>query len=158
MTKGEDMATVEDEKGYEVAKQYLVKKYAGDYVDFIGTEGQTYLDGYEQGYEDCRHYAHDYYKNYYKPKWHDLRKNPNDLPERRSRMTKEKENLRVAKWKDWNKQQTKLNKALRERNEYLERELKNYITLTDYILENTFQNEFFGDIKKLLEIIKNAEQ
>lgn len=73
-------------------------------------------------------------------------------------MTKEKENLRVAKWKDWNKQQTKLNKALRERNEYLERELKNYIALTDYILENTFQNEFFGDVKELLEIIKNAEQ
>ena len=33
-------------------------------------------EGYEQGYEDCRHYAHDYYK----PKWHDLRKDPNDLP------------------------------------------------------------------------------
>lgn len=33
-------------------------------------------EGYEQGYEDCRHYAHDYYK----PKWHDLRKEPNDLP------------------------------------------------------------------------------
>lgn len=32
--------------------------------------------GYEQGYEDCRHYAHDYYK----PKWHDLRKDPDDLP------------------------------------------------------------------------------
>lgn len=34
--------------------------------------------GYEQGYEDCKHYAHDYYK----PKWHDLRKNPNDLPKK----------------------------------------------------------------------------
>lgn len=43
-------------------------------------EGYQYIDGYcngyEQGYEDCRHYAHDYYK----PKWHDLRKYPNDLP------------------------------------------------------------------------------
>lgn len=67
---------IEDEKGYEIAKLYLEKKYAGDYVDFIETEGQSYLDGYEQGYEDCRHYAHDYYK----PKWHDLRKNPSDLP------------------------------------------------------------------------------
>lgn len=74
------MTTVEDEKGYEIAKQYLEKKYAGDYVDFIETEGQSYLDGYEQGYEDCRHYAHDYYKDYYKPKWHDLRKDPDDLP------------------------------------------------------------------------------
>lgn len=72
-------------------------------------------------------------------------------------MTKEKENLRVAKWKDWNKQQTKLNKALKERNEYLEHELKNYIALTDYILENTFQNEFFGNVKELLAIIKDAE-
>lgn len=43
-------------------------------------EGYQYIDGYcngyEQGYEDCIHYAHDYYK----PKWHDLRKDPNDLP------------------------------------------------------------------------------
>ena len=37
---------------------------------------QFFFKGYEQGYEDCRHYAHDYYK----PKWHDLRKDPNDLP------------------------------------------------------------------------------
>lgn len=37
---------------------------------------QLFFKGYEQGYEDCRHYAHDYYK----PKWHDLRKDPNDLP------------------------------------------------------------------------------
>lgn len=72
-------------------------------------------------------------------------------------MTKEKENLRVAKWKDWNKQQTKINKALKERNEYLEHVLKNYMTLTEYILENTFQNEFFGNVKDLLEIIKNAD-
>lgn len=72
-------------------------------------------------------------------------------------MTKEKENLRVAKWKDWNKQQTKINKALKERNEYLEHEFKNYMTLTDYILEHTFQNEFFGDIKELLAIIKDTE-
>lgn len=72
-------------------------------------------------------------------------------------MTKEKENLRVAKWKDWNKQQTKINKALKERNEYLECALKNYMTLTDYILENTFQNEFFGNVKELLAIIKDAD-
>ena len=72
-------------------------------------------------------------------------------------MTKEKENLRVAKWKDWNKQQTKINKALKERNEYLEHVLKNYMTLTEYILEHTFQNEFFGNVKDLLEIIKNAD-
>ena len=72
-------------------------------------------------------------------------------------MTKEKENLRVAKWKDWNKQQTKINKALKERNEYLEHVLKNYMTLTEYILANTFQNEFFGNVKDLLEIIKNAD-
>lgn len=70
------MTTVEDEKGYEIAKKYLREKYGDDYVDFIETEGQSYLDGYEQGYEDCRHYAHDYYK----PKWHDLREDPNDLP------------------------------------------------------------------------------
>lgn len=66
--------TVEEEKGYEIAEKYLRKKYGDDYVDFIETEGQSYLDGYEQGYEDCRHYAHDYYK----PKWHDPR---NDFPE-----------------------------------------------------------------------------
>ena len=72
-------------------------------------------------------------------------------------MTKEKENLRVAKWKDWNKQQTKINKALKERNEYLEHVLKNYMALTEYILEHTFQNEFFGNVKDLLEIIKNAD-
>ena len=72
-------------------------------------------------------------------------------------MTKEKENLRVAKWKDWNKQQTKINKALKERNEYLEHVLKNYMTLTEYILENTFQNEFFGNVKDLLAIIKDAD-
>lgn len=29
-------------------------------------ETVAFLDGYEQGYEDCRYYAHDYYK----PKWH----------------------------------------------------------------------------------------
>ena len=38
---------------------------------------QFFFKGYEQGYEDCRHYAHEYYK----PKWHDLKKNPNDLPD-----------------------------------------------------------------------------
>lgn len=70
------MATIEDEKGYEIAVRYLTKKYGEDYVDFLETEGQSYLDGYEQGYEDCRHYAHDYYK----PKWHVLQKDPNDLP------------------------------------------------------------------------------
>lgn len=53
-----------EEKRYEIAKQYLIKKYSGDYVDFIETEGQAYLDGLAEG----------------KPKWHDLRKDPNDLP------------------------------------------------------------------------------
>lgn len=46
-------------------------------ISILGcNEYQFFFKGYEQGYEDCRHYAHDYYK----PKWHDLRKNPNDLP------------------------------------------------------------------------------
>lgn len=70
------MATIEDELGYKIAEKYLTKKYGNDFVDFMETEGQSYLDGYEQGYEDCRRYAHDYYK----PKWHDLREDPSDLP------------------------------------------------------------------------------
>lgn len=41
--------TVESEEGYEIAKQYLKKKYAEDYVDFIATEGQAYLDGLAEG-------------------------------------------------------------------------------------------------------------
>lgn len=41
--------TVEDEKGYEIAEQYLIKKYDDDYVDFIETEGQSYLDGFADG-------------------------------------------------------------------------------------------------------------
>ena len=56
--------TVEDEKGYEIAKEYLRKKYGDDYVDFLETEGQSYLDGLAKG----------------KLKWHDLRKDPDDLP------------------------------------------------------------------------------
>lgn len=62
------MTTIEDENGYAIAEKYLRKKYGNDYTDFIEIEGQSYLDGYEQGYEDCRHYAHDYYK----PKWHEV--------------------------------------------------------------------------------------
>lgn len=35
-------------------------------------------EGYEQGYEACRHYAHDYYK----PKWHEIKCCSQDLPSR----------------------------------------------------------------------------
>lgn len=49
--------TVEDEEGYEIAEQYLIKKYGDDYVDFIETEGQSYLDGLEKGLSEG------------KPKW-----------------------------------------------------------------------------------------
>lgn len=50
------------------------KGYNGISFQEFWEEGAKW--GYEKGYEDCRHYAHDYYK----PKWHDLRKDPNDLP------------------------------------------------------------------------------
>lgn len=42
--------------------------YGGQTVSFEDEVKKGYLDGYKQGYEDC------------KPKWHDLRKDPNDLP------------------------------------------------------------------------------
>ena len=57
-------------------------EYVSSYIDGL-TEGRK--EGYEQGYEDCRHYAHDYYK----PKWHDLRKNPDDLADRMGINSKE---------------------------------------------------------------------
>ena len=64
----------------EKAEEYVDTHCCYRRQDFIRTyleglaEGRK--EGYEQGYEDCRHYAHDYYK----PKWHDLREDPNDLP------------------------------------------------------------------------------
>lgn len=75
----------DEEKAEEIISDYL-KQSASFFSDIVDenmardlikvglAEGRK--EGYEQGYEDCRHYAHDYYK----PKWHDLRKNPNDLP------------------------------------------------------------------------------
>lgn len=42
--------------------------YGWQTVSFEDEVKKGYLDGYKQGYEDC------------KPKWHDLKKNPNDLP------------------------------------------------------------------------------
>ena len=56
---------------------YVSKPDEEIYTDgFLDGLAEGRKEGYEQGYEDCRHYAHDYYK----PKWHDLRKDPNDLP------------------------------------------------------------------------------
>ena len=37
---------------YEIVEKYLRKKYGNDYVDFIETEGQAYLEGYKQGQKD----------------------------------------------------------------------------------------------------------
>lgn len=66
----------------EKAEEYLDKHKESTHIKGVYRitvdEKQIYLDGYEQGYEDCRHYAHDYYK----PKWHDLREDPNNLPKR----------------------------------------------------------------------------
>lgn len=62
------------QKAKESYKVYSEDKCVGSYEDYQYIDG--YCNGYDQGYEDCRHYAHDYYK----PKWHDLRKDPNDLP------------------------------------------------------------------------------
>lgn len=70
---------------------------------------------------------------------------------------KDGENKRVAKWKEWNRQQTKVNNALIQRNIYLEEENKKYLILVDYVLENTFQSEFFGDAKKLREMALGVE-
>lgn len=47
-----------------------MEKEAKEYSQGNFYSEQGFLYGYERGYEDCRHYAHDYYK----PKWHDLRK------------------------------------------------------------------------------------
>ena len=63
------------QKAKESYKIYSEDKCVDSYEGCQYIDG--YCNGYEQGYEDCRHYAH----NYYKPKWHDLRKAPNDLPE-----------------------------------------------------------------------------
>lgn len=37
------------DKEYELVEKYLRKKYGNDYVDFIDIEGQSYLDGFEEG-------------------------------------------------------------------------------------------------------------
>lgn len=63
------------QKAKESYKIYSKDNHVDTYEGYQYIDG--YCNGYEQGYEDCRHYAHDYYK----PKWHDLRKNPDDLPE-----------------------------------------------------------------------------
>lgn len=44
--------TVEDKKGCEIAEKYLRKKYGDDYVDFLETEGQSYLDGFAEDRKD----------------------------------------------------------------------------------------------------------
>lgn len=62
------------QKAKESYRIYSEDKCIDSYEGYQYIDG--YCNGYEQGYEDCRHYAHDYYK----PKWHDLRKNPDDLP------------------------------------------------------------------------------
>lgn len=36
-----------------------------------------YLDGYKQSYEDCKHDTN----GYHKPKWHNIKQNPFDLPD-----------------------------------------------------------------------------
>lgn len=64
------------QKAKESYEIYSENKCVDSYEGYQYIDG--YCNGYEQGYEDCRHYAH----NYYKLKWHDLRKNPNDLPKR----------------------------------------------------------------------------
>lgn len=70
----------------EKVEEYVIETVCGycnrcDSKGYIGCDTyrlskKAYLDAYEQGYEDCRHYAHDYYKQ----KWHDLKEAPNDLP------------------------------------------------------------------------------
>lgn len=77
--KAEEYATKETNKYYGACFKTEVYKFGNCKHECLvkwEASKQSYLDGYEQGYEDCRHYAHDYYK----PKWHDLRVNPNDLP------------------------------------------------------------------------------
>lgn len=77
----------DEEKAEEKYQEHINKEscYVSKPEEEIYTDGfldglaEGRKDGYEQGYEDCRHYAHDYYK----PKWHDLRKDPNDLPKSR---------------------------------------------------------------------------
>ena len=75
MTDEEKAEEYADEcfKGNDKDSQYYRTILIKGYLDGLA-EGRK--EGYEQGYEDCRHYAHDYYKS----KWHDLRKDPNDLP------------------------------------------------------------------------------
>lgn len=55
---------VEDEKGYEIAKNYLRKKYGDDYVDFLETEGQSYLDGIAEGRKDVSYMKAEEYDKY----------------------------------------------------------------------------------------------
>lgn len=45
-----------------------IEKEAKEYSQGNFYSEQGFLYGYERGYEDCRHYAHDYYK----PKWHEI--------------------------------------------------------------------------------------
>lgn len=45
---------------YELVEEYLRKKYGNDYVDFIETEGQSYLDGLERGRKEVREHETTY--------------------------------------------------------------------------------------------------
>lgn len=87
--KEEDRKSINRSIGLDryIAKKDACKDYEQHTTSFIFADGYSegFEDGakrgYEKGYEDCRHYAHDYYK----PKWHDLRENPDDLPKAKER-------------------------------------------------------------------------
>lgn len=105
------------QKAKESYRIYSENNHVDKYEGFQYIDG--YCNGYEQGYEDCRHYAHDYYK----PKWHDLRKNPNDLP------TTEDLHIKIDVVKQWliNKKEfstLEVIKTLEKENAELKAELK----------------------------------
>lgn len=69
---------------YEISEIYLTKtvcqgcnNICEDDCAFVKPVREAFNYAYEKGYEDCRHYAHDYYK----PRWHDLKENPKDVPD-----------------------------------------------------------------------------
>ena len=64
------------QKAKETYRIYSEDKCIDSYEGYRYIDG--YCNGYEQDYEDCRHYAHDYYK----PKWHEIKCCSQDLPTR----------------------------------------------------------------------------
>lgn len=89
-----DHKLLENPTYYDIEQKCFRAFFAGTRYGLA--EGRK--EGYEQGYEDCRHYAHDYYK----PKWHDLRKNPEDLPKETGHyLTDDGEYIYDADLKEW---------------------------------------------------------